>query len=628
MSRYKQFLTGSCGLFLLWAVFSQGIGGVVGLPHVMATALDTSSVINTMRSFVDIILMVLNVGMWIIFRMLDVVMDPAVIFDLPPEGSGQLYNMLHFVWQFSRDLVNVSFAFMLIVGALYVIVRSDSNFIKERAPKFVLAIVLVNFSWFVPQVIYDVSQITAYTVYQIPSLIPGGANCRVRKEVPLPGFDLDDPKNFEPCRIVTNVLLLDNVRGRNAAMLKAEDEAKPSPIKGEWECVIGDQVCIRTQAWNDPSVVASADSRIINGLIINHARMRLLLRTTEAPGGVPGNKVNQTTRIITELIKIILVLVMHVALFFPMLALLVAFLIRIPILWITMCFMPFVFVEFVYGSALPGGINLKDKIWKNFLTAVFLPTAVAVPFAIGFILINVGNTIAPPMTMQNKLNDVIPLFAGIQGFWPLLWMMIALAILWTGVFAALKTNEYVGGITERIKSTGQATGKLVATAPLALPIVPLPSGKRSPLDLLRSYNPNNLLRSLEQTGRLDPGYARNLPNPAKVNAVADHITQDQRGVKNAVINLKTIVNSTTSTANQKDAEIRALRAQHSTLFHDGNATAAAGIQKALGLQEVDRRHILEALNDEEERRTSAATPPPVAPPATPPTPPPVTPPTT
>src|SRR5206468_2929278 len=103
-------------------------------------------------------------------------------------------------------------------------------------------------------------------------------------------------------------------------------------------------------------------------------------------------------RLIVFLAKMIVVLLIHVALFFPLFAMTVAFFIRIPIIWFTIAFMPFTFFSFVMGNALIEVDTVKE-IWHRFVTAAFLPTMVAVPITIGFMMVNAGlsaQNIPPP----------------------------------------------------------------------------------------------------------------------------------------------------------------------------------------------------------------------------------------
>jgi hypothetical protein len=591
----------------MWITKSEGFLSIITIPTASAQLVGANvadDIVNGIGTITGMVLTFVHVSMWIIFKLLDVVLDPYVIFDLPPEGTGALYAMLNSIWQLSRDLMNIVFAIMLVVGALYVVVTTKKDFIQNHAPKFVMAIVFVNFSWFVPQVVYDIAQVAAYTVYQIPSLIPvgpGGETCRVWKENPPNPDNYSDPNNFRPCSIVTNVLLMEAIQNRSEAELEADPQ-----LGGEWHCPLENFICYQEKAWNDPGLAASPQSRIINGLIINHARMGLLVRTTDPIGGVPGRDVNETTRVIMYVVKMVFVLVINLALFFPLLAMLVAFFARIPILWITLAFMPFVFLEFVYGKPVTSQFNITDKIWKGFVTAAFLPAIVGVPLSVGFVLINAGSQAPPPGPLTEKLSDVVPLLAGVNTFWQLMWMAIALFVMWGGVFAALKSNQMIGKFVSSIEQYGSNIGSAALKAPLALPLLPGPGGQGvSPLQALKLADMRGLSNALSQTGNLQTAIAL---HGARTFGAAGLPNQEREAKQAAETNkveikqefdTKQFFDNRTTDDVRKNA-VRDMRAkpEYNDIFKHGDEVALKALTDALVITTDDEKNKLKkAIED-------------------------------
>src|SRR3989338_3810438 len=131
--------------------FAQGAPAAPIIPQGVDTAI--ASIVTKMITGI-------NMMTWVIFVFLNYLLDPLYIFDLGPQGQeGALMQMLNNIWQLSRDLMNVLFAVLLIVAAIYTIITAKKEFISQHAPKFLMAVILVNFSWFIPRVLFDVANV-------------------------------------------------------------------------------------------------------------------------------------------------------------------------------------------------------------------------------------------------------------------------------------------------------------------------------------------------------------------------------------------------------------------------------------------------------------------------------------
>ena len=128
----------------------------------------------------------LNILAWVMFVILQFLLDPDLMFG---EGGqdGAFMTKLNDIWVLSRDLVNIVFAVVLIGAAVYVVVRAKKEIISEYAPKFILSVILVNFSWFVPLLVLDISNVAAAAVFGIPSMIMEDNACKVYSSTDLPG---------------------------------------------------------------------------------------------------------------------------------------------------------------------------------------------------------------------------------------------------------------------------------------------------------------------------------------------------------------------------------------------------------------------------------------------------------
>ena len=434
----------------------------------------TGSIITYGSLVVGMIITGLNFLMWVLFWLLGLVTNSDLIFN---DG---IVRILFSLWQLSRNVVNVAFAILLIVGAILTIVTANTDRVKGVLPKFVMAVILVNFSWFIPRVIYDVSQVVAYSVFQLPTWV-GGADCITYKWA----ADGMGPPAPIPCQVVNDIRFF-------------EDTDKITDKKGGWDCTLKPLVCVQLKDFNDKEVLDRNDKQalLFNALTINYARLKNLASVIDA-GRVAGQQATPISALMMWFVKVIVVLVIHIALFFPVLALVCAFFIRIPVLWLTMAFMPFVVLGFVVDQIK----NETDKISDAFIKAAFLPAIVGIPFAIGFIMLNVASGVAMPNI--RGLNVRLPLIAGVDNFWQVFWLALSLGILWEGVFMALKKGpEIVNHFSAGIKGFGEAAGRVAIKAPLSVPL-PFPgaTGGMSVRGMLKTLD----TRQMEHTLDSNPG---------------------------------------------------------------------------------------------------------------------------
>lgn len=403
----------------------------------------TQSFFNTMTQFISLILTFLHFITFIFFKILAYLLDPKTFLAINDTG------LLLRLWQFSRDIMNVIFVFMLLGGSIAALVTAKGDLLKEHAPKFILAVILVNFSWFFPRVILDASSVLTATMYNITDAVAG--ECKTRN---------DTTGALEDCKAIMDI-----------AFFNDPTAADPN---GGWEEQLSGLLWVKYTNINN--VQAQPSLYILNGLVVNHSKLRLIpfLRDDfQAAEAADPENFQGLMEIIKLLIRATLVLVIQIAICFPLTAMCVAFLIRIPILWLTISFMPFIFL----GFALNGKFNTSittEYIWKNFIMSAFLPFLVAIPLCIGYILITAGINSPPPSDLQELANIHIPLIQGISDFWALLWLFLSLMIIWVGVFKAIQSaGPAYEGMANSIKGFGMGVGKFALSLPASAPILPV-----------------------------------------------------------------------------------------------------------------------------------------------------------
>src|SRR3989338_5867646 len=100
MSRNKYLLQIPLLFFIGWTLQKSGISDLLGIPHAYAADTAAEDFMNMVSYAVGLAITAMNLIMWILFRFLDIVLDPYFIFDLQADGKdGPLLDMLHNIWQ-------------------------------------------------------------------------------------------------------------------------------------------------------------------------------------------------------------------------------------------------------------------------------------------------------------------------------------------------------------------------------------------------------------------------------------------------------------------------------------------------------------------------------------------------
>src|SRR3989338_1835826 len=384
---------------------------------------------------------ILNFLAFFLLKLLSYLVDPDTISGV----TGGSDKMILQLWQISRDVMNLIFAMLLLIGAIMTIVFGKQEIVKQHLVKFLLSVILVNFSWFFPRVVIDLANVTTATIYGLPNLV--NSQCKW----------IDKDGTPKDCVVVTDILFFEDVATGTCPTLPA---GPPAPAPLEMGSIM--KVCLA------PLISGSTGTNngfgIINGLVANHGRLIYLgVIAGSPPAGGAGGTVTEGLRFIIILTT---VLFLHVMLVFPLAALTMAMIIRIPILWLTISFMPFMFIGFIVGDNFIK-VNSMEIFTKHFITAAFLPAIVAIPFSIGYIMLNAVATM-PISQVPSSLTGKVAFFPQAQNWWQVIWILLSFMIIWMGSRAAMKRDEIYSKFTEPIFNVGNSFMKL----PLTLPLIP------------------------------------------------------------------------------------------------------------------------------------------------------------
>lgn len=545
----KIFLAGLSAIFLAWLT-AYGDHVPLGMQWASAQLLNVpDSTFFGIQQTASLVITMLNfIGMMILW-FIEPLFSPFVIGEIGSEES----RLLNQVWQFSRDIMNVIFAFILAAGAIVTVVTANKQFISDKIVKFVLAVILVNFSWFFPRVIFDIANVTTASIFQLPNLVSSavGTTCQTT----------DLAGNIIPCQVMTHFEIFPN------------PPDKPCPGLGAPVAAFN-KVALVCMANLNPATNTSYG--IINGLVLNYGRLKDMPFVCAPLGGERFDEIFRT------LMMTLLVAFFHVLLVFPLIAIVAMMIIRIPILWLTISFMPFAFL----GMLVPTSkFDTKEMIFKKFISAAFLPAAIAIPFAVGFIMLNsLGNpTSTPPSWAGSLSTPSTPLICNINNMWLLLWTIVSFFVIWSGVFMA----SQIDSVYEKAAGTVKAIGEKSMKLPLNIPILPAgtkqgPDGKPVPRKLSARDVLSNPIGAIFNPASLD-----NIKNPGggagrtPQQAVQKAVTNNRQEFTNTFNNI--IKEAGPGPGTQDLTDLRKLMA-------DNQINDQAGLRevgKALNMQNAD-----------------------------------------
>ncbi|MDD5102858.1 MAG: hypothetical protein PHX93_00490 [Candidatus Peribacteraceae bacterium] len=465
MPTKRKILLGTLSLLLLvWIMGTDGVGGLAFMETAKA-ADATDPFFNALNQAMSYLGAFAHFLIYILTAICGMLLDPTFI-NLRTDGQS-MGAMLLKLWQISRNITNILLAFLLIIGAIMTVVFAEGGYVQKYAVKFVLAVILVNFSWFFPRVVLDLANILTATVYSLPSAI--NTQC----------IAYDNKGDVDPdgCKIITDYAFFQT--NDPPGMICPLDFGAKNKI-----------VCIREESL-DPQ--ANTPNSIMGALVYNHARFKYFGQVVQPSANQGGGAnplagpaaLSRLPQLLTFTLLMSVMIFFSFALLFPLLALTLVLLIRIPIIWITVAFMPFMFIGFVAGDSPALKAFNPMEIWNKFLHAAFIPVVSAIPFSIGFIMINVA--MANPPTGWTPDHPFLrrfpmPALPGAGNLWQIIWIGMSIAVVWMGAKAAFKTDALFEKFASPIMNAGGSIGKLMMKLPLLLPL-PMPGAQGALADL-------------------------------------------------------------------------------------------------------------------------------------------------
>jgi hypothetical protein len=363
-------------------------------------------------------------------------------------NSGMETRLLD-LWGQMRDFVNILFVLVLLAIAFYnVMGGSDQSFqIKTVLPKFVIALILVNFSYIGIKVVLDGVNVLTTAIFALPASVTEERG-KLATESP-----------------DSQVPYCEGIYSKTYYQQSQRDAAEKDP---------NGLLCDENRHF---TAKAKEFFRTYDG---NNAAIAIALNlgNVSSLDDVYAAKVNLKLHdLFINSIFSVIFYVIYTTAFVCMFVVLVA---RLCVLWLCIVISPFaallyVLPEKMKGMVTGGEMNVKEQ----FINHAFIPIPIALVMTIGFILLQgfkMGQT--QRVGMDTSTLGIGFLASGTSTLQDLIIGVAMVGFLWKGIFAAMD-KTVAKSVVDKIKGGVGAVGKFVGDSWKYIPFLPVSTAEGS-----------------------------------------------------------------------------------------------------------------------------------------------------
>ncbi len=435
-----------------------------------------NQVLNAMVGFLSQVLQLLQKILWPLFLAIGGLMNNDLLF-----GAGMEERLLS-IWVQIRNLVNIIFVVALLGIALYNVTgfsKEGDYQLKTFLPKFVIALILVNFTFIGLKFVLDVSNVLTNVVFTLPQSISAElatTQVYLPKEAELADYvKANNISDKDLKKIQTNIDSVckamfgtyEQAKAKKTAYL-AQTNKDPKQDPSNFYCEVDTNKNVYVLTDNGRKFFQKYSSR--NSPLVLAVQMMKVVdvdKISDALKGTSPNLSKLTFNILFSVIIYLIYAVAYVVLFVVLLA-------RLVFLWIIIALSPLIALKIVF-SKLPTG----DKDFLSlFITNAFVPVLIGIPLTIGYIMLGALQDASSPITQDFNLNTLFNLeTSGVSDLQTMVIAFGAVAVVWFGVFAAAE-KSIAASVVQAIKSRVRGAGTTLARATRFLPIIPAAAGNK------------------------------------------------------------------------------------------------------------------------------------------------------
>lgn len=406
------------------------------------------------------IIKLLQVIFWPILLMIGSLMQNDILY-----GAGMEQRLLE-IWANIRNIVNIFMVLILLGIALSNVVGGamENYHLKVILPKFIIALIAVNFTFIGIKVVLDAVNIVSTAIFALPKSV----------EDSLRNQTITDPDKIGMFTRADIKAMCSSIYGADAGSAEYRENIRISETAGG----VGSSICVQVESDGlNKSFLSPKAATFFTTLNSNNAALVMAITFQKANllDKVYGNatKLNIDTITINVLFSIVLYVIFGTA----FVALFVTLLVRLVVLWIMIAISPLMVLPFVLPEKLKSMLGEGDLVNK-FVKNAIVPIPIALVMSVGYVMLQ-GLEHVNLVGGGNKINLKTPtvslnlLTSGLSTLQQLLVALGAAAFIWVGVFAAMK-DTYSHGITDAIKGGVGTAGKELSKFALgSIPLFPI-----------------------------------------------------------------------------------------------------------------------------------------------------------
>jgi len=400
------------------------------------------SALLKVSGILSVFLTALNYMLWPVLMMIGALMDNSLIF------GGGMEDRLLLVWSQIRNIVNLAFVVILVGIAIYNVlgIGEEGNYtIKKILPKFIIALIVVNFTFIGAKVALDAANVATTAMFALPNSIEDE-------------FNLTRVNELE--RAVCGQL--ENMGASTSSSYGGGSNAMCTD--GSHFSANARQFFQRLSSSNIALVMAVNMGQIHKGVDVS-------------------TLVRQSPTVPNLAINMIFSIVMYIAYATSFIALFLILLGRVVALWLVIALSPLFALKIVFPSA---GDSLNE-LQEAFIGHLIAPIKIGFGMTVGYIMLDAYQSTSGNALGISLGEELAAPFSGINSLQQLIIAVSAVAIVWK-VTASASEKTFAKNIVSTMQRSLQDTGLNIAKLPLSVPIVPFPDGNDGQVSLLGMGN--------------------------------------------------------------------------------------------------------------------------------------------
>ncbi|MBP7058507.1 hypothetical protein KBB06_04180 [Candidatus Gracilibacteria bacterium] len=419
---------------------NQGIGTAhaAGATDAITPAVEKmyTDIGNLLTMFISVLQRIL----WPILILIGGLMKNDILF-----GGGMEERLLD-IWVNIRNLVNILFVLVLLGIALYNVLGlkgQDWQF-KAIMPKFVIALIAVNFSFIGLKVIIDAVNVVSTAIFAMPDVVQ--QNLSVQKD---PNFD------DKLCRLIYgDNAVNEKDKVKDASAVKANDLST---------------VCVKESGKLKLSPSASYMMKRFNTQ--NFALfMAINFQKTANLNQVVSQSDLKLKNLALNMIFSVIFTIIYGSAF---VALFLVLLIRLIVLWLCLALSPLIALTYVFPQKMAASVGGEANLKEQFIQNAIAPIPIALVMTIGFILLDtLQNAKFSNPTLLASTTGFNFLSSGLSTMQDFIVAIASAAFIWKGVFMAMSKTA-AKDMVKKVQDTVSGAGKFAMKAVEYAPIIPI-----------------------------------------------------------------------------------------------------------------------------------------------------------